>query len=478
MQMNHEPDTPGRRLPGIAVWQSLLQACPILAAAAAILFVRAVLGFQFPVPWPDETGFVAPAFDFARHGTFFDPGLNPDRVVMWMPPGYMLLLAGVFRVFGYSFALARWVSALLCLTSLGLCAWLAWRLTAGWARVIAAWGLGLAFLSPYMLIDANLARMDMLAACIVLLALACAAAGRLLIAVSLVAAGMTVHFNVGYFAVPLALALADAAYHRRLNRPDGIDALAAAFACLALGLYAMHVLRNFPGFQADMAFQFKAKQFYGQNDPAHPLWPVLGGAALAALAFWRWRRFDGAAVCAAFGAAFIVMAHNGHEIWYDFGQPLGFALIALALLAEPAMPWRFVSAGAAIVFAAVMATRITPAMQPLLPTRAMIHRNIVAPAEIAKVRAFIATLKPGQTVAFGWTGMELFFLNDLDRVGARWTIIPHSVTQFFPVRTYDWRVVCDSSDWPAFLFPFDLNHQRQGRDTGCTVFPGDTMTRP
>jgi 4-amino-4-deoxy-L-arabinose transferase-like glycosyltransferase len=110
-----------------------------------------MLGFQFPPPWPDETGFIAAAFALARTGSFFDAGLNPDRVVMWMPPGYMVLLASVFRVFGYSFAAVRWVSTCSCLVSLGLAGGLACRLTRGWPRVLAGWAVAVAFLSPFTL---------------------------------------------------------------------------------------------------------------------------------------------------------------------------------------------------------------------------------------------------------------------------------------------------------------------------------------
>jgi hypothetical protein len=51
-------------------------------AVSALLFVRVVLGFRAPVPWPDETWFVVPAYRLATAGTLFDQTLNPDRVVM------------------------------------------------------------------------------------------------------------------------------------------------------------------------------------------------------------------------------------------------------------------------------------------------------------------------------------------------------------------------------------------------------------
>jgi len=444
-----------------------LFAAPLLLAACAILAVRALLGFQFPVPWPDETGFVAPAFDFARTGSFFDPGLNPDRVVMWMPPGYMLLLAALFRVAGYSYALARWVSTIACLISLALAASLAWRLCAGWRRVAAASAVAIAFATPFMLIDTNVARMEMPFAAVILLALRATTAGRPFVAAACVAAAGLIHVNAIYFVPPVAIAFIAGARHRQFPRPGAADCLAMTAAALAWAAYAVDIARNWPGFQADMAMQFALKEFIANNDPAHPLWPMLAAAALAAAALLSRRRFDPAL----FGLAFLVQAHNGHELWYDYGQPLGFALIAVALLATPPTSTSrdIPLAAAAIILSAVIGWRITDALRPLLPHPAMLHRDVVPAADIARVRRFIATLPPGTTVDFGWTGMELFFLDDLARAGAHWTILRHSVTQVWPLRRADWRVVCDSTEFPAFLFKFDIGHPRQGADTGCEI---------
>ncbi len=428
-----------------------------------------MLGFQFPPPWPDETGFIAAAFALARTGSFFDAGLNPDRVVMWMPPGYMVLLASVFRVFGYSFAAVRWVSTCSCLVSLGLAGGLACRLTQGWPRVLAGWAVAVAFLSPFTLMAANVGRMDMLLAALMLLALVCVVADRPYCAASLAAAGLVVHFNAIYFMPPVAIVLGEAAWRGRLQRADMTDLLAGGAAAFILLLYGAQVLLNWDGFRDDMAFQFSFKHFVSQNDPTHPGWPALCGTALAALAVWRAGRCDGAAACALFGVAFLVMAHNGHEFWYDFAQPLGCALISIALLAGPPPRGWIVAGAAAVLLTLVMAARITPTIRPLLPHRAMLHRDFITPDEIARVRAFIATLHPGDTVNFGWTGLEPFFFADLARAGAHWTMSRYSVTQVRPFRTYNWRVACDSSEWPAFLFRFDLDHPRQGADTGCVI---------
>jgi 4-amino-4-deoxy-L-arabinose transferase-like glycosyltransferase len=453
-------------------WQTLLCLAPLLAAACAIIFVRAALGFQFPVPWPDETGFVAPAFDFARTGSFFDPGMNPDRVVMWMPPGYMVALAALFRLFGYSYALARWFSAVSAIVALAITSWLAWNSTRGWPRVAAALAIGLAFTSPYLLIDSNLARMEMPFAALMLLALAAAMADRLYIAGALAAAGALVHFNAAYFMPPIALAFALRVAQRRMPWPDRADWAAMGATALAMAAYAAQIAMNWPGFKTDMGFQFDLKRLSGLHDPLHPLWPVLAALALAWLVVARQHLRPGS-MAALFGLAFIIMAHNGHEIWYDYGQPLGFALIALGALTQlQTIRVPLAVFAGALALTGATGWHMTATLRPLMPQTAMLHRSVVAPGEISRLRRFIATLPPNATVNFGWTGLELFFLNDLARAGVHWNIIRHSVTQVWPLRPSDWRVVCDSSEWPPLLFAFDIDHRRHGKDGPCDIYQG------
>ncbi len=449
-------------------------ALPIVVAAGAILFVRIGLGFQFPIPWPDETGFVAPAFDFARHFSFFDPGLNPDRTVMWMPPGYMVLLACVFRIVGYSFAAARWVSAVACLAALGLAATLAWRASTRWRQVAACWVTAAAFLSPFMLISANIARMEMVFAALILAALMCCTLARLYLAVSLLVLAGLVHFNAVYFLPPLLVMALAAAWRRELDWPSRADRLALAAALIAVGAYAVHVALNWPGFLTDMAFQFTLRRFNGAADAGHVSLVLALAFTLAGFAACRLRLGTPASL-PLFGAGFVTMARQGHELWYDYGYALGFALIALGLLAEAPQTrriWRAVAhAGvlAACAMIPVLDARIDNGLRPLVPSRAALGHAVISPGDIARVRAFIATLPPGATVNFGWTGLELFFLPQLDKAGAHWTTLRHSVTQMLPRRPADWRVVCDSDQWPRALFQFDIDFPRRGVDAPCVI---------
>ena len=165
------------------------------------------------------------------------------------------------------------------------------------------------------------------------------------------------------------------------------------------------------------------------------------------------------------------MVHEGHELGYDYGLQIGFLLILLSLMSAPlpSNQWRNAWSAGALGLVLLASQRVIPAMRPLLPRWAMLHRSFLQPGEIAKVRSFIATLPAGDSVDFGWSGMEPFFFADLTRVGAHWTIARHSVTEVWPLRTPEWRVRCDSSEWPRYLFQFDMDFPRKGADTGCDI---------
>ena len=172
--------------------------------ATVIACLHVFLPFRFPIPWPDETSFVAPAYELARHGTLYVWGMNPDRVVMWMPPAYFIALAALFKIFGYSFALVRWASAACVLAA----AWVAGRLietlAAGRLAVLLHALTAAAFLSPYVLMSGNIGRMEALLCLVMLASLAACVRGLPVLGAALVAGAATIHFNAVFFTLPAA----------------------------------------------------------------------------------------------------------------------------------------------------------------------------------------------------------------------------------------------------------------------------------
>ena len=455
----------------------LATAAGIILLVSVVLFVRLALGFEFPIPWNDETAFISQAFEFSRTGSFYVYGLNSERTVMWMPPGFMLLLAGVYKVFGYSFDITRWVSCLLYLGCAATGLLILRQTLQGWHRSLGLLLMLLAFLSPYSLAVSNIARMESMYSLIFLLSLLAAVNKRYGLGLALVLLGATVHFNAVYFLLPYAVLVAWKILRRESLTLSSWELLALVLVTAALGIYALFVLQNLGGFLEDMRFQFAFK--LGS--------PVMGGRSgwvlllvclcVPVLQLALHRRLTAESLLSLYGVSFIAMALNGHSMWYYFAFSIGFWLQALGVLASAVgttapLARRILQALAVLLVLplAYYAHRETFEFEPLKPDLSMLRRDFLPAEELDKVRRFIHELPPGATVSFGYSGVEPYFFADFAAVGARWSGSAHSVTQVFPARTLDYRVFCDSSMYPRYLATFDWDgYPRQSRDTGCQL---------
>lgn len=451
-------------------------ACAALMVAA-VLFIRMGLGFEFPIPWNDETAFTSQAFEFSRTGSFFVYGLSSERVVMWMPPGYMLLLAGVYKVFGYSFDVSRWVSCLLYLGSIGVGLALVHICLEGWRRKVALLLMLLAFLSPYSLAIANVARMEGLYTLIFLLSLFAALRGKYALGLALVLIGATVHYNAVYFLLPYAALVVWKILNRETLSIGPGELLALVIAALALAGYGLFVIKHIDGFWQDMQFQFAYKlgsPVMGGRDG----WTLLlASLAIPCLQLLVHRRFGSEVLMSLYGVAFIAMTLNGHNMWYSFGYNLGFWLLLLAVLMSTAslggvwMRMGFALIACGLLYQFVLHVHSgNPQIDALKPRISMLSRDFLPAEEINKVRQFIASLPPQTTVSFGYSGVEPYFFADFAKSGALWTGSAHSVIQVFPARAVDYRVLCDSAMFPAYLSVYDWDgYPRKSVDSGCAI---------
>ena len=466
---------PGRSLAFAKLYWPML-ACAALVVAV-VLFIRIGLGFEFPIPWNDETAFTSQAFEFSRTGSFYVYGLNSERVVMWMPPGYMLLLAGVYKLVGYSFEISRWVSTLLYLGCFGVGLAIVRSTLSGWRQMLALVLMLLAFLSPYSLAIANIARMEGLYTLIFLLSLLAALRGKYALGLALVLLGATVHYNAVYFLLPYGVLVWWKILRRETLSIGPGELLALVIAALALAGYGVFVIKHIDGFWQDMQFQFA----YKLGSPVmggREGWTLLGLLLLIpGLQLIAHRRLGAEALLSLYGVAFIAMTLNGHNMWYYFGYNFGFWLLLLGVLASSAAVARPIVGGVCLVIGLLLfsqlglySNRSTAEFDPLKPRLSMLSRNFLPASEIDKVRAFIAGLPPNTTVSFGYSGVEPYFFADFARFGARWTGSAHSVTQVFPARSLDYRVLCDSAMFPAYLSVYDWDgYPRKSQDSGCDI---------
>ena len=445
----------------------------------AALVVRLGMAFEFPVPWSDETAFIAQAYALSTDGTFFVDALNAERVVMWMPPGYMLLLAGVFEVFGYSFDTARWVSTLCYLASAALALVLLRQLVLpGRYLWLALAATLLAFLSPYTLAAGNIARMEALYTALFLASLLALIKGRPGLGLALVLFSAVVHFNAVYMLLPYAVLVLWTILRRQTLTLHATDLLALLLAAVALVGYGLMVADNLAGFIEDMKFQFAFKSL-GEPMGGGSGWLKLGLAlSLAGVQLLHSRRFGADVALSLYGAAFMALALHGQSMWYDFAFVLADWLLLLSVLVTLAGTERRWLRLSGLLLAAGLSLALLghgygkrEHFAALWPRAELLTRSFLAPAEIERVRHWIGTLPEGTRVSFGYSGVEPFFLDELHRAGVTWSGTRHSVTQVLPMRKDDFRVACDSSLYPTYLFIFDwdITPPREGGDTGCRI---------
>lgn len=457
---------------------------PYLLAFAALLLaalvVRVCMPFEFPIPWNDETVFIAPAHALSTDGTFFVDALNAERVVMWMPPGYMLLLAGVFDVFGYSFDTARWVSTFFWLTGVLLSLVLIRQLAL--PRRYLYWALFatvLTFLSPYVLANSNVARMEAFYTALFLASLLAMVKGRPGIGLALVLASAVVHFNAVYMLLPYAALLLWIILSRQALVLRASELLSLLLALAALAAYALMVAGNLDGFIEDMKFQFEFKHSLGEPMGGTLGWIKLGlTLSFSAIQLLSSRRFGPDVMLSLYGASFMALALHGHSMWYDFSFVVADWLLLLSVLVtlnHIGMPWlRRAGLLLAVGFSAVLLVHGYSKREPfsaLWPRAELLERSFIAFSEIERIRNWIGTLPPGTRVSFGYSGVEPFFFGELYRAGVVWSGSRHNVTQVFPARDDHYRVVCDSALYPKALliYDWDISPPRQAMDVGCRI---------
>lgn len=260
----------------------------LLGAVSALLILVAAwwhtqAGASLPYPCGDEVVFYYPAQALAWHGTFSSVHLLPQRDLFWMPPGYMTVLAGWINIAGPGLLTARWLSFLLASAAfIGLGRfWLRLRLPPEGLILIA-----IAFLSRHWTVMANMARMEALFLCLILLCLQLLWQGRTLAAAGLALLTLTVHPNALYFLAGLPLL---AWWAPRRSYSGSVNLGLAALGLLVTGSYALYALAHWDYFTSDWRWQLASRSADALGillfRPDQAVFIVL----VCALAYWAWR---------------------------------------------------------------------------------------------------------------------------------------------------------------------------------------------
>lgn len=421
------------------------------AAAAAIIAIAVGLhlasGLRFPVPWVDESYFLLQSLSFAQGNSFFAPELIPDRPLMWMPPGYMVLLGGLFKFVEFSLRHARELSlAFYCVAIAVFC-----RALCGGRPNLRHLIAAVIFLVPSSFVVSNVARMEAMILAFGLGAMAASMGGRFILAGALVLGGALIHPNGVYFGLPVlfaaVLAMRGGRFMGDLRRTSWLDWTALVVALVGAGLYLALIARHLDGFRIDMAFQFARKldrpPFYRDAKSMAQL-----GLALAATVAFLWRGRAALAVPAAFAAIMVLIAINGQEMWYQVFRNVGLGLLMVLILGElrpAALRWA-VATGAVLVVVAVAGLSFAG----MRPSRGGDYFGETAAAKLRQDLLAAQQATGGRlSVTFNLTGADLLFLDFLRVSGIE--LVRRMPTEITPPRPVDLCVCVDRPQDPAWL---------------------------
>lgn len=237
-----------------------------LLFSAVFLWMISCVSLTFPTPWPDESSFLWQAIAVQEHNQLFAPQLSAERDIMWMPPGYAVVMGVIFKLTGFTLPLARSISAGFVILSFGtvLLAFMRHK-AAPWLLVLT----GFFLLSSRVVLAGNFARMESLMMLQVFLGLLLITRGKWYPGLSLIALSPLVHPNGFHFCLPAAVWFLWHLLRRdRTLWPAPTDLLCIAIVLAAWGSYAWYVANHWADFVADMQFQAEAK---------NKLWRLYGG---------------------------------------------------------------------------------------------------------------------------------------------------------------------------------------------------------
>ncbi len=304
----------------------------LVAAAFLAIHVWVVLtaGLTFPTPWPDEAHFLWQAHAFAENFTLFAPQLNTERIIFWMPPGYMVVVGLFFKVVGSSLTAARFLSLLFMIPALiMLLRFLAKLVSRWWA--LAFWGLFI--INARFIACSNMARMEALLLLMVTGAFLLIQNGRLTWGVLLLLFTPLVHFNGFLF---LVFGLAYTFYLLKTGNSvitwNRWTLMVSAFLVLAWAGYALFAAMNWSAFMQDMAYQFgrkgKGKPWSFLTTRENLLFLILLIVAAAYAARNKIRSFDLVFLAVPAWLTWRI----GHELWYEVLYHVGFLASSLLIL--------------------------------------------------------------------------------------------------------------------------------------------------
>jgi len=301
----------------------------VLVLGFAQVAVHGRAGFGFPPPWIDEAQFLWQAKAVADTGTLLAPQLDPERPILWMPPGWFWVTGAALRLLGFDFAVARALSLACLLAAFALLAGLLRRLPHPHAALLLA---GAFFLGRTFVAAGNIARMEALLLLAVLGGFRLLQARRIWAGLALLAAAPLVHPNGAWFLLGgLVWTWLRARGASGLPRPSRWDAAAGVALALAWLGFAAIAAGNPEAFAQGFGHQLARKAGAARLEVLGD-GRVLALAALLLLARGLRRAVPDAPLLACLAVPALVAHSVGQEYWYEVFEELFYLLLSVLAL--------------------------------------------------------------------------------------------------------------------------------------------------
>jgi hypothetical protein len=301
----------------------------ILLFAIGYVFAHQRASFSLPIPWPDESLFLWQSASIEQSNTLIAPQLDPDHAVLWMPPAYTILTGLLFKVTGFSLALARACSLLLMLATFVVLVLLTRRYV---HPIFSLLFCGLFLLSSHAVVAGNVARMEPLLLFVVCLGFLLMQRGKDWKGLALLLSASLIHLNGLYFlAGGVALFFLSGRFrHRKLTRADAAILVLVAALWIA---YAISVGLHWQEFVQGMSFQFGRKAERGFLKAFLTEQNMLFWLVMALCLAYSLREKLDAAYLLALGAPAALVSEVGQEMWYYILDSVAYLSLSIVVLA-------------------------------------------------------------------------------------------------------------------------------------------------
>ena len=320
---------PASRLTRYSYWVVLL------AILGSYLWVHTTLDLRYPMPWPDEGSFLWQALSIQKHNTLFAPELNPDRHVMWFPPGYMIIQGLIFKATGFSLQWARTLSAVYIMAGAALMAAVFWRLRHPLPNLLF---LAVFLHAPIVWFVGNVARMESLVFLLASAGLLALQRGRVYAGLAVIGLLPLIHANGVFFCLGAGVYFVVIAWRDRSKlKPSKLDLIMIGLVLIAWLLYLAYVCVQWEAFANDMGWQLRWKAYVSGNMKAvlsRVKWPAaaIPGALIVGGLIYSTRATLPALFLLVYATPILLLSVT-HVGWpYDIYPAFMYLLVSVALL--------------------------------------------------------------------------------------------------------------------------------------------------